>query len=88
MQMYKNQVFENPASRENCFVKYSGKQNPEDLSAIKEQSKAAGGNKIIPLTEKVLSEAGPVLAQNLYRCPVDQELVTGIAVLRLVGGEN
>lgn len=39
MQVHKNHVLENPASRANVFVKYSGKEKPEDLSAIKEQGK-------------------------------------------------
>lgn len=38
-QVHQNHVFANPANTANEFVRYSGKEKPEDLSAIKEQGK-------------------------------------------------
>lgn len=48
MQVQKNHVFENPASRASNFIKYSGKEKPEELSAIEEEGKAAGENRDSP----------------------------------------
>lgn len=55
MQVRKNHVFEKFASSENNFVKYSGKQEIEDLSPVKEPDKAAGENKNL-LAEKDLDK--------------------------------
>lgn len=54
MQVHKNHVFRNPEGKENNFVKYLGKQNIEDLSAIKEQGKSAGKKEGLTVNRKVL----------------------------------